>query len=116
MKGRMYNLDLAETTVKLCLQQCGEEHITEHTVRNPTMQEWLEYDQNSAKIKDGEVTQTILEARVDLYNKIIQRIEGYCDSKESNPVSLIAKIPPIHKSLVIATAFKVEVDKDKRKN
>ena len=121
-----FRVGLAERRVELVASQDGQEFHLVHILRQPTTQEWIDYDRKISEIKfRGRKTKyqsCVLQTRIQLYDKLVIHAEGYWDEKNNSPLTSDTpnwqgQIPPMHKSEVIGTFGDVSpLDEEEEKN
>ncbi len=112
-----FELDLDQTEVVLTAPQGGVSYKLKHILRQPTSYEWKEYDRRSASLHRGKagLENNILEAREWLYNKVVQRLEGYTfqgGALSPDTPNWKDKVPVLHKSQVIGRLGEVYLEED----
>lgn len=107
-----FQVGLDEREVRLTANQNGQEFTLKHILRQPSENDWLNYDRHSVSTKGRgrktTVKARILEARIKLYDQLIIRVEGYVDARGGTTKPLTSEspewksqIPVLHKSTVI---------------
>jgi hypothetical protein len=113
-----FRVGLAERRVELEVDQDGRQHLLVHVLRQPTTDDWIEFDKNSSEYKlkgrKSRFETKVLKARVVLYNKLIKSVEGYWDEELDKPLTTEIpdwkeKIPALHKSEIINEFGEVSV-------
>jgi len=118
-----FDLGTKEIRIPLIAKQEGREYRLIHVLREPTMEEWIAFQKESIGItfkgRKIDWKDTTIESRVKLYDKIALSCEGYVENGQPLDTSgdgWKAKIPVLHKSLVIAELGSVLVEEEFEKN
>jgi len=104
------NFDVSKTEQEVIIrvEREGVEYILKHIVREPTAEEWKEFQRRSWRTvirgRKLDLEDISFSARNWLYDKICLRVEGYCDKGvplDMSDDSWKSKIPASHKQQVI---------------
>ena len=126
-KVKGFRVGLKEREVVLVASQDGREHRLTHTLNQPTSKDWIDYERSRASVKlrgrKSKIESTALQAKAELYDKLIISVDGYYDEESKKQVGPEVenwkdKIPVLHKSEVLETFGEVcpEDENDPEKN
>lgn len=123
-----FQIGLEEREVRLIADQNGKDFVLKHFLNQPIEKNWFDYEETMVETegrgRKAKIKTKLLRSRVQLYNKLVIRVEGYIDVRGEKPVPLNCKkdgwksqIPALHKSEVIETFARVnQFDEEDAKN